>query len=65
MIPTLSVKSWIRGEEYVITPSVMASALRVPKIQQPVYPYNKTPPLDDIMLYLTGTSICWTFLILL
>ena len=57
MIPTLSVKSWIRGEEYVITPSVVASALRVPKIQQPVYPYNKTLPLDDIMLYLTGTSI--------
>ena len=57
MIPTLSVKSWIRGEEYVITPSAVASALGVPKIQQPVYPYNKTLPLDDIMLYLTGTSI--------
>ena len=57
MIPTLSVKSWIRGEEYVITPSVVASALGVPKIQQPVYPNNKTLPLDDIMLYLTGTSI--------
>ena len=30
------VKSWIRGEEYVITPDVVASALGVPLIQQPV-----------------------------
>ena len=29
---TQFVKSWIRGEEYVITPSVVASALRVPKV---------------------------------
>ena len=49
--------SEIRDEKYTITPSVMASALGVPKIQQPVYPNNKTLPLDDIMLYLTGTSI--------
>ena len=26
------VKSWIRGEEYTITPSVVASALRVPLV---------------------------------
>ena len=51
------VMSWIRGEEYVITPSIVASALRVPSVRQPVYPYLKTPPLDDIMSYLTGTSI--------
>ena len=30
---TQFVKSWIRGEEYVITPSVVASALGVPKVQ--------------------------------
>ena len=30
---TQFVKSWIRGEEYVITPSVVASTLRVPKVQ--------------------------------
>ena len=51
------VMSWIRGEEYVITPSIVASALRVPSVRQPVYPYLKTPPLDDIMSYLIGTSI--------
>ena len=53
------MKSWIRGEKYVITPSVVASALRVPKVQQPMYPYDKSSPLDDIMSYLTGTSIQW------
>ena len=51
------VKSWIRGEEYTITPSVVASALGVPMVQYPVYPYDESPPLDDIMSYLTGSSI--------
>ena len=32
---------------------------RVSKVQQPVYPYNESPPLDNIMSYLTGTSIQW------
>ena len=51
--------SWIRGEKYVITPSVVASALSVPLVQQPVYPYSETHPLDDNMSYLTSTSISW------
>ena len=51
--------SWIRGEEYTITPSVVASALGVPLVRQPVYPYDETPPLDDIMSYLTSSSIQW------
>ena len=54
---TQYVMSWIQGEEYVITPSVVAYALGVPKLQQPVYPYDETPSLDDIMSYLTGSSI--------
>ena len=53
------VKSWIQGEKYTITPTVVASALRVPMVQHPVYPYDKSPPLDDIMSYLTGSSIQW------
>ena len=53
------MKSWIRGEEYVITPLVVAFALGVPKVQQPAYPYDESLPLDDIMSYLTGTSIQW------
>ena len=51
------VKSWIWGEEYTIIPSVVASPLGVPMVQYPVYPYDETPPLDDIMSYLTGSSI--------
>ena len=42
------VMSWIRGEKYTITPSVVASALGVPLVRQPVYPYDENPPLDDM-----------------
>ena len=51
------VKSWIRGVEFTITPSVVADAAGVPVVQHPVYPYDESPPLDDIMSYITGTSI--------
>ena len=51
------MKSWIRGEEYVITPAVVASALGVPLVQQLVYPYTESPPLDDIISLITDTSI--------
>ena len=51
--------SWIRGEEYTIAPSVVASALGVPLVWQLVYPYDEILPLDDIMSYLTGISIKW------
>ena len=51
------VKSLIRGEEYVITPQVVAFALGVPMVQQPVYPYDGTPPLGDIMSLITSTTI--------
>ena len=53
------VKSWIQGVEFTITPSVVADAFRVLVVQHPVYPYNESPPLDDIMSYITGTSIWW------
>ena len=53
------MKSWIQGEEYVITPIVVANALGVPLVQHPVYLYDESPPLDDIMSYITGTSIQW------
>jgi len=59
MIPTLYVRSWIRGEEYVITPTIVASALGVPLVKQPVYPYTETPPLDEIMSFITSTTISW------
>ena len=56
---TQFVKSWIQGEEYTITPTVVASTFRVPKVWHPVYPYDVSPSLDDIMSYLTSTSIQW------
>ena len=53
--------SWIRGEEYVITPQVVASALGVPLVQQLVYPYFEVPPLDEILSHITNTTIRWGF----
>ena len=53
------VKTWIRGEEFVITLEVVASALSVPLVQQLVYPYTESPPFDDIMSLLTDTTISW------
>ena len=38
----------------------MADALGVPVIREPVYPYEESSPLDDIMLYITGSSIQWS-----
>ena len=51
------VRSWIRGVEFTITPRVVADALGVPVIRKPVYPYEESPPLDDVMSYITGSSI--------
>ena len=53
------VRSWIRGVEFTITPRVVADALGVPVVREPVYPYKESPPLDDVMSYITGSSIQW------
>ena len=37
----------------------MADALRVLVVREPDYPYEKSPPLDDVMSYITGSSIQW------
>ena len=37
----------------------MAFALGVPLIQQPVYPYDEDPSLDEIMSHITSISIRW------
>ena len=39
----------------------MAEALGVPVVWQPVYPYEESLPLDDVMSYITGSSIQWGF----
>ena len=37
----------------------MAAALGVLVVQHPVYPYDESPPLDNIRSYITGSSIQW------
>ena len=55
------VRSWIRGVKFTITPRVVAEALGVLVVKQPVYSYAESPPLDDVMSYITGSSIQWGF----
>ena len=51
------VRSWIRGVKFTITPRVVADALGISVIGEPVYPYKESPTLDDIMSYITRSSI--------
>ena len=51
------VRSWIRGVKFTITPRVVAEALGVPVVMEPVYPYAEAPPLDVVMSYITRSSI--------
>ena len=51
------VRSWIRGEEFTITPRVVAEALGVPIVTDLVYPYDESPPIDEVMSHITGSSI--------
>ena len=53
------VRSWVRGVEFTITPRVVADALGVLAVREPVYPYDESPPLDVVMLYITRSSIQW------
>ena len=53
------VRSWIRGGKFTITPRVVADALGVPVVREPVYPYDESPPIDVIMSHITESSIQW------
>ena len=55
------VRSWIRGVEFTITPRVVAQALGVPVVTDPVYPYDESPPIDVVMSHITRSSIQWGF----
>ena len=50
---------WIRGVEFTITPRVVAEALGVLVVTDPVYPYDESPPIDEVMSHITGSSIQW------
>ena len=43
------VRSWIRGVEFTITPRIVAEALGVPVVSDPVYPYDESPPIDEVI----------------
>ena len=51
------VRSWIRGVEFTITPRVVAKALGVPVVTDPVYPSNESPPINEVMSHITGSSV--------
>ena len=51
------VRSWIRGVEFTITPKVVVEALGVLVVTDPVYPYNESFPIDEVMSHITGSSI--------
>ena len=51
------VRSWIRGEEFTITPRVVAEAFGVPIVTDPIYPYDESPPIDEVISHITGSSI--------
>ena len=52
-------RSWIRDVEFTITPRIVTDALRFLVVREPVYPYEESSPLDDVMSYITGFSIRW------
>ena len=53
------VWSWIRGVKFTISPRVVAEALGVPVVSDLVYPYDESPPIDEVMSHITGSSIQW------
>ena len=53
------VRSWIRGVEFTIIPKIVAKALGVPIVKEPVYTYEESPPLNDVMSLITRSSIQW------
>ena len=42
------VRSWIQGEEFTITPRVVAEALGVPIVTNSIYPYDESPLIDEV-----------------
>ena len=53
------VRSWIQSVEFTITLRVVAEALGVPIVTEPVYPYAEAPLIDVVMSHITGSSIQW------
>ena len=58
------VRNWIRGVEFTITPRVVAGALGVLIVTDPVYPYDESPSINEVMSHITPEGWCedekWT-----
>ena len=39
----------------------MAEALGVLVVTDPIYPYDESPPIDEVMSHIIGSSIQWGF----
>ena len=37
----------------------MAEALGFPIVADPIYPYDESPPIDEVISHITGSSIQW------
>ena len=55
------VRSWIRGVEFTITTRVVAEALGVLIVIDPVYLYDESSPIDVVMSHIIESSIQWGF----
>ena len=53
------VRSWTRGVEFTVTPRVVAKALGVLVVTDPVYPSDESPPIDEVISHITGSFIQW------
>ena len=51
--------TWIQGEEFSITKKIVSEALHVPLVRDPTYPYDPSPPIDDVMSLLCGKPVTW------
>ena len=50
-------RRYIQGAEFTITPRVVVEALGVPIVTDPVYPYDESPLIDEVMSHITRSSI--------
>ena len=51
------VRSWICGVKFTITLRVVAEALGVLVVIDPVYPYDESPPIDVVMSHITSSTL--------
>ena len=53
------MSTWIRCEEFRIAKKIVSEAFHVPLVRNPIYPYNPSPPIDDVMALRCGKPVTW------